>query len=228
MGEAPEAAGTPRLNDLAARIAGCRRCPRLVEYLAAAHRKYPDFWCRPVPGFGDPAARLVVVGLAPGMKGANRTGRLFTGDSSGQWLYRVLHVTGFSPRDVSERTGDGLALRDCYITAAARCAPPQNRPLPAELDACRPFLAEEVAQLGRRRVLLALGRIAHDAVLRIHGLRPARMPFAHGARHELPDGVLLVDCYHCSRQNTNTGRLTWRMFERVFRTARALVDRSQA
>ncbi|MBI3267849.1 MAG: uracil-DNA glycosylase [Planctomycetes bacterium] len=220
----PEGAPSPRLGAVAGRIVSCRRCPRLVAYLATAHRRFPGFWCRPVPGFGDPNARLVIVGLAPGLRGANRTGRMFTGDASGAWLFRVLAETGFSPRARSEAAGDGLALADCYITAAARCAPPANKPNREELDACRPFLTEELGLLPRRRLLLALGRIGHDAVLKTMNLPLARYAFAHGARHALPDGRVLLDCYHCSRQNTNTGRLTWSMFLEVFRGARALVS----
>lgn len=226
-GAPPERAPTRALGALARRIVRCTACPRLVAYLADARSRFPDFWCRPVPGFGVAGARLIVVGLAPGMKGANRTGRMFSGDTAGAWMYPVLHATGFSPRRVSRGAGDGLALRDAWITAAARCAPPGNRPLPGELAACRPFLAEDFALLPRRRVFLAQGRIAHDAVLRVYGLRLAAYPFAHGAEHTLPDGRILLDCYHCSRQNTNTGRLTWPMFLAVFRRARALVAQRQ-
>lgn len=224
----PEPAPTRALDRLNRRIVACRACPRLVAWLDATHARFPDFHCRPVPGFGDPRARLIVVGLAPGLRGSNRTGRMFTGDASGIWLYRVLHATGFSPAPESRRAGDGLRLRDVWITAAARCAPPQNKPALAELDACRPFLAEELSLLPRRRVHLALGRIAHDAVLRIYGVRLAAFPFAHGAEHRLPDARLLVDCYHCSRQNTNTGRLTWPMFLSAFRQAAAALGRHGA
>ncbi len=228
----PEPAPTPAFAVLHRRIVACRACPRLVEYLRAAKRKHPGFHCLPVPGFGDPDARLLVVGLAPGMRGANRTGRMFTGDASGAWLYRVLHETGFSTAPESVAAGDSLRLRDAFIGAAARCAPPQNRPTGVELDACRPFLAEEVRLLRRRRVTLALGRIAHDAALHIHGMRRSGCGFAHGAEHRLPDGTLLIDSYHCSRQNTNTRRLTWPMFLAVFRRAAAAVregiDRDEA
>lgn len=220
----PEPAPSRALAALNRRIVACRACPRLVEYLAAARTKFPGFHARPVPGFGDPQARLILVGLAPGLKGSNRTGRMFTGDASGTWLFKVLHETGFSPRPESRGPGDGLVLQDCYITAAARCAPPKNKPLPSELNACRPFLAEEFARLPHRRIFLAQGRIGHDAVLKVHELRLASRPFAHAAVHPLPDGRVLLDCYHCSRQNTNTGKLTWPMFLAVFRAARTMLE----
>ncbi len=218
----PEVPADRRLAALARRVVACRACPRLVEYLAETKRRWPDFWCRPVPGVGDPRARLVIIGLAPGRRGSNRTARMFTGDASGLWLFRVLHETGFSPRERSERADDGLLLADCWITAAARCAPPGNKPLPQELDACRPYLAEELRLLPNRRVLLALGKIGHDALLKTYGLRLSAFPFSHGALHSLPDGLLLLDCYHCSRQNTQTGKLTWPMFLAVFRRAQQL------
>ena len=221
----PESPSDRRLAALARRVVACRACPRLVEYLGETKRRWPDFWCRPVPGFGDPGARLVIVGLAPGRKGSNRTARMFTGDASGLWLFRVLHETGFSPRERSERPGDGLTLKNAWVTAAARCAPPGNKPLQSELDACRPFLADELRLLPHRRVILALGRIGHDAVLKTYGVRLSAFPFSHGALHTLPDGRHLLDCYHCSRQNTNTGRLTWPMFLSVFRRVRSLLTR---
>jgi uracil-DNA glycosylase family 4 len=172
----------------------------------------------------------VIVGLAPGAHGANRTGRLFTGDSSGDWLYRALHRVGFANQANSVARDDGLALRDCWITATARCAPPANRPLPGEIERCRPFLAGELALLPNARVVLVLGRIAHDGFLRAAGLwdRPAsgkRPAFSHGARWPLPDGRILLCSYHPSRQNTNTGRLTRSMWNRIFTTARRLVER---
>jgi len=219
----PEVPSDRRLAAHARRVVACRACPRLVAYLAQTKRRWPECWCKPVPAYGDPKARLVIVGLAPGRRGSNRTARMFTGDASGVWLFRVLHATGFSPRERSEGPGDGLRLRGCWITAAARCAPPGNKPLPSELDACRPFLADEFNLLRSRRVFLALGRIGHDAVLKVHRLRLSAFPFAHGALHRLPDGRLLLDCFHCSRQNTNTGRLTWPMFLSVFRRACSLV-----
>ncbi len=207
----------PALRAIARRVAACRKCPRLVRYLAEARQKWPDHRCRPVPGWGDPDPTLVIVGLAPGMHGANKSGRMFTFDSSGAWLYGALHEIGLASRPVSRAPGDGLRLRGVYITSAGRCAPPGNKPTPSELAACRPYLVEELACFGRARVLLALGRIGHEALLRVLGLRPADFPFAHGAEHRLPDGRWLVDSYHPSRQNTNTGRLTRAMWRRVFR-----------
>lgn len=212
----------------------CERCPRLVAYRETVarlkKREFRDqpYWGRPVPSLGDPAARLLVVGLAPAAHGANRTGRMFTGDSSGAWLYSALHRFGFADRPVSVHRDDGLRLTDCYITAAARCAPPGNRPTREELDRCRPYLERELAALERVRVVLVLGRIAWEAWLRASGwwarLGPAGRPrFAHGAEAELPDGRVLLCSFHPSRQNTNTGRLTRAMWEAVFARARELL-----
>jgi uracil-DNA glycosylase len=187
------------------------------------------YWGKPVPGFGDPRARLLIVGLAPAAHGANRTGRMFTGDSSGEWLYRALHAYGFASRPESVSRDDGMRLVDCYISAAARCAPPGNKPTREELDACRPYLVAEMAALPRLRLVLALGRIAHENWLRAAGwwtsLRPGQRPaFAHGALSRLPDGIWLLSSYHPSRQNTNTGTLTRRMWNAVFERARASLD----
>lgn len=215
-------------------VIGCARCPRLRAHCerVARERKraYRDeeYWGRPVPGFGDPKARLLVVGLAPAAHGANRTGRMFTGDSSGDWLYAALHRCGFASRPESRRRDDGLRLRDCFVTAAARCAPPANRPLPRELAACRPYLVAERELLSRVQVVVALGRIAHEAWLRASGWwerLPARERprFAHLAAARLPDGVTLVSSYHPSRQNTNTGRLTPSMWRAVFDRVRGLL-----
>lgn len=209
------------IND---RIVRCRACPRLVTYLADAKAKWPDHRCLPVPAWGDAKPSILVVGLAPGMHGANKTGRMFTWDSSGKWLYETLHAVGLASRPVSTAPGDGLKLRSVYITAAARCAPPQNKPATDELDRCRPFLEAELRRLTGVRVAVALGRIAHDAVLKALGLRPSSFPFAHGAEHRL-DRFVLLDSYHCSRQNTNTGKLTRSMFKRIFDRAKRLVDR---
>jgi uracil-DNA glycosylase family 4 len=176
-----------------------------------------------VPGWGDERPRLLIVGLAPGMHGANRTGRMFTWDSSGAWLYGALHAVGLSSRPVSSGPGDGLRLRGVWITSAGRCAPPGNKPTPEELAACRPYLETEMSCFRDVRVLLALGRIAHESLLRILGLRRGAFPFAHAAEHRLPDGRTLLDSYHPSRQNTNTGKLTKPMWRRVFRRAAALV-----
>lgn len=211
------------LRALAKRIAACRACPRLARYLDACRARWPDHRALPVPGWGDEAPRLLVVGLAPGIHGAGKSGRLFTWDSSGQWLYGALHEVGLATRPVSEGPGDGLRLPGVWITAAARCAPPQNKPLPAELTACRPYLEAEIARFPTLRLFLALGRIAHESVLRARRLKISDFPFAHGAEHALPDGRVLLDSYHPSRQNTNTGVLTREMWMSVFRRARAIL-----
>lgn len=187
-----------------------------------------QYWGRPVPGFGDPAARLLIVGLAPAAHGANRTGRVFTGDSSGDWLYAALHRYGFASRARSISRDDGLELRDAFITSALRCAPPGNKPHTAELERCRPFLQEEMGRLKKVRVVLPLGKIAHDAWLLASGwhgrMEPGSRPrFSHRAETRLPDGKVLLASYHPSRQNTNTGRLTRRMWHAVFARARALI-----
>jgi uracil-DNA glycosylase family 4 len=226
------------LAALERRIVACRRCPRLVSHCQVVAREKRrqfadwDYWGRPVPGFGDPAARLVIVGLAPAAHGANRTGRLFTGDRSGDWLYAALHAHGFANQAESTSRRDGLVLRDAWITAAVRCAPPGNRPEKAEMAACQPFLVEELALLERARIVLVLGKIALDAYLAARlasGLavpRP-RPRFRHGARTAL-GAVELLASYHPSQQNTFTGRLTRPAFHAVFATARAVLDRSDA
>ncbi len=223
------------LTVLQRRVIQCTRCPRLVAYRQQVAREKrrtyaaETYWGRPVPAFGDTHARLVIVGLAPGAHGSNRTGRMFTGDASGDWLYAVLHRFGFASQPVATSRHDGLTLHDCWITAAARCAPPGNKPTPRELANCRPYLARELELLTRRRVLLALGRVGHDAFLIASGWRaqlsPSQRPrFAHGAVTRLPDGTYLVASYHPSRQNTNTGKLTRKMWYDVFRKVRALLD----
>ena len=215
----------PVLAGIARRVAACRTCPRLVQYLDDSRARWPDHRCRPVPGWGHEHPHLIIVGLAPGLHGAGRTGRMFTFDSSGQWLYGMLHEVGLASRPVSERPGDGLKLDRVYVTAAARCAPPGNKPLPTELAACRPYLQAELKHLTGSRVILALGRIAHDAILRILDIRPKDGVFAHGAEHRLPDGRILLDSYHPSRQNTNTGRLTRAMWRSIFVRARELANK---
>jgi uracil-DNA glycosylase family 4 len=219
------------------RIVACGKCDRLRawcrEVAREKRRMYMDetYWGRPVPGFGDPRARLLIVGLAPGAHGANRTGRMFTGDSSGDWLYAALHRHGFASQPHSVSRDDGMELRDCYIAAAVRCAPPANKPAPAEFDACRPYLEAEIAALTRVRVVLALGRLAHEAWLRASG-GWARLParerpaFAHGASAAMPGGVTLVSSFHPSRQNTNTGKLTRAMWDAVFVTAKRAIGLS--
>src|SRR5262245_4215711 len=200
-------------------VVSCTRCPRLRRYCERIGREkrraYQDevYWSRPVPAFGDPNARLLIVGLAPAAHGGNRTGRMFTGDSSGDWLYEALHRFGFASGSHSTGRDDGLRLRDCFITAAARCAPPGNRPTQVELDRCRGFLESELRLLTRASVVLVLGRIAHEAWLKAAGWWgglpvSGRPRFAHGAEARLPSGVVLLCSYHPSRQNTNTGRLT--------------------
>ncbi|MCC6348813.1 MAG: uracil-DNA glycosylase [Candidatus Eisenbacteria bacterium] len=197
-----------------------------------AHRD-EDYWGRPVPGFGDPRARVMLVGLAPAAHGANRTGRMFTGDSSGDWLFEALHRHGFANQPTSVSRDDGLRLRDCWIGAAARCAPPGNKPLPGELANCRDHLAAELRLLERLRVVVALGRIGHEAFLRASGwwakLAPRERPaFAHGAEARLPDGRVLLSSFHPSRQNTNTGKLTRAMWHAVFARARDLAEAAKS
>jgi uracil-DNA glycosylase family 4 len=228
--------GFASLDDVERVVVDCDLCPRLrahCERVARERkREFRDhsYWGRPVPGFGDPRARLLVVGLAPAAHGANRTGRMFTGDSSGSWLYEALHRFGFANQPDSSRRDDGLRLRDCYVTAAARCAPPDNRPARDELERCRPYLEAELRLLGRVEVVVVLGRIAHDAWLRASGTWArggprARPQFAHGAEARLPQGLTLLCSYHPSRQNTNTGRLTRPMWHRVFRRVRDILGR---
>ncbi len=202
----------------------CRRCPRLAAHLEAVRARHPDYHCAPVPPFGAARPRLLVVGLAPGLHGANASGRPFTGDHAGLILYRTLHRFGFSDRPESRHAGDGLKLLDAAITNAVKCLPPQNKPTGAEVRACNPYLAAELAQLPTGAAVLALGRIAHEAVVRALGRRPRDLPFAHGAEHPLEAGRILVDSYHCSRYNTQTKRLTEAMFDAVFARIRAHLD----
>jgi uracil-DNA glycosylase family 4 len=193
----------------------CRLCPRLALHLDRARAAHPGYHARPVAPFGSVRARLLVVGLAPGMHGANRTGRPFTGDYAGILLYETLHAFGFASRPASAGPGDGLKLVDCRITNAVKCLPPENRPVPAEVARCNPYLRTEIAALPRGAALLALGVIAHDAVLMAMDIRRAAFRFRHGARHDLPRGLALYDSYHCSRYNTQTKRLTADMFRSV-------------
>ena len=221
------------LATVRAAIVACNDCPRLRRYCAviarekkAAHRD-ETYWGRPVPGFGDPDARLLLVGLAPAAHGANRTGRVFTGDGSGDFLLSAMHAAGFASIPTSCHPDDGLVLRDAFIAAAVRCAPPDNKPLPSEAAACRPHLEAEIRALPRARVLLCLGKIAFDAVWRMlddwgAGVRP-RPAFAHGAVHQAGGGWSVIATYHPSRQNTNTGRLTAAMLESAFAGAQRLL-----
>ncbi|MGB3848021.1 MAG: uracil-DNA glycosylase [Sphingopyxis sp.] len=197
----------------------CPRCPRLVALRGTCRAEHPDWWNAPVYAFGDRDAWLALAGLAPGKHGANRTGRPFTGDYAGDLLFETLASFGLSRGHYDARIDDGLALDGAIIVNSVKCLPPQNKPTPAEIANCRPFFEAQMARLPGLRVVIALGRIAHDAVLRAAGLRLAAHPFAHGAVHELPGGRRLVDSYHCSRYNTNTGRLTAAMFADVFRKA---------
>ncbi|WP_456481025.1 uracil-DNA glycosylase [Oceanithermus sp.] len=218
------------LERLYEQLVACHRCPRLAAWREEVGRKkrraYRDeaYWAKPVPGFGDPAARLLIFGLAPGAHGSNRTGRMFTGDASGDFLYPALWRAGLASRPTSERRGDGLELFGVYITAAVRCVPPGNKPTRAEFATCSTWTARELALLPEVRVYLALGRLAHEALLEHHGLVKARFPFAHGAEHALPGGRILLDSYHVSRQNTQTGRLTTAMFDEVLARAKALAE----
>ncbi|MCW5748963.1 MAG: uracil-DNA glycosylase [Alphaproteobacteria bacterium] len=196
----------------------CDHCPRLVAFRRRQRAAFADWHNAPVPSFGPLAARLVIIGLAPGLRGANRTGRPFTGDYAGDLLYATLLQFDLADGTYRADPHDGLALRDTRIANAVRCVPPENKPTPAEFAACRPFLRAELAAMPNLRVIVALGKGAHDQILRALQLKPvAAFPFAHGRLHELPDGKLLADSYHCSRYNTNTGRLTEAMFHDVFR-----------
>jgi len=186
--------------------------------------RHAGYYCRPVPPFGDPAARFLIVGLAPGMHGANRTGRPFTGDHAGILLYQMLHKYGFGSAAESVSTDDALTLRDCRITNAVKCLPPDNKPVGAEINTCNAFLANELALLPANSVVLALGGIAHRAIIKALGLRQAENKFAHAALHTVA-GIRLLDSYHCSRYNTNTGRLTSTMFDAIFAAARELLDK---
>jgi uracil-DNA glycosylase len=222
------------IHSIGKAVSGCRRCPRLVAWREEVARTKVarfsscDYWGKPVPGFGDPDPRLLVVGLAPAAHGGNRTGRIFTGDRSGDWLYRALHKAGFANQPESLDRNDGLRLKDCYVAAAARCAPPANKLLPSELEACRPFLSAEMKLMPHLRVIIVLGRVAADTVFDIcrdNGLtslkrRPA---FGHGAEHQLNEHLTMIASYHPSQQNTFTGRLTEPMFDAVFRRTAAIL-----
>ena len=223
------------LQDLNAEVIVCARCPRLVahrEQVAREKRRAyrdHDYWGKPVPGFGDPSARVMVLGLAPGAHGSNRTGRPFTGDASGNFMYPVLHETGFANQPCATSRDDGLILKDLYITAAARCAPPDNKPLPQELGNCAPYLERELRWLKNLKVIVALGKIAFVAYLnylRAQSQLPSRKPyiFQHGASYKMSDGRTLIASYHPSNQNTQTGRLTRPMFVRIFKEAARIAD----
>jgi uracil-DNA glycosylase family 4 len=222
------------LDKLNREIVACTRCPRLVEYrqkiAREKRRAYLDweYWGRPVPGFGDPEARVLILGLAPGAHGSNRTGRPFTGDGSGYFMYPVLYRTGFASQPNATHRGDGLELKDAYITAVVRCAPPANKPTPGEIANCAPYLDRELEGLKKVRVVVCLGRVAFDGYLNYlkrRGLLASKNghAFAHGARYELPDGKILLASYHPSQQNTQTGKLTEKMFQKIFEQAANLL-----
>ena len=223
------------IGHVAAEIIACSRCPRLVEWREEAASSPParyrgeEYWARPVPGFGDPKARLLLVGLAPAAHGGNRTGRVFTGDRSGDWLFRALHKAGFANQPISIHQGDGLKLTDAFITAACRCAPPANKPLPQELANCRPFLLREIELLTNLRVILGLGKIGFDTAfdaLRALGKThlKSRPKFSHGAETPVSENLTLLGTFHPSQQNTFTGKLTEPMLDAVFARARELLD----
>lgn len=223
------------LKQLNRTIIACRRCPRLVRWREACAQNPPrryvgeKYWAKPLPGFGDPAARLLIIGLAPAAHGGNRTGRMFTGDRSGDWLYGALYAAGFASQANSERSGDGLELRDCYITAAVRCAPPGNKPALAEFNRCRPYLVRELKLFERARVVIVLGKIAFDSFLAAYQKNGGSVPkprprFGHGVSVKLLDGRQLICSYHPSQQNTFTGKLTRPMFQTIFAQARAALQ----
>jgi uracil-DNA glycosylase family 4 len=215
------------LERVTAEVVECRRCPRLVawrEEVASVKRASyagEEYWGRPVPGFGDPAATLLLVGLAPAGHGGNRTGRVFTGDRSGDWVFAALHRAGYANQPTSTSADDGLRLRDAYVAAAVRCAPPANKPTPAERDACLPYLAREMEVLDSVRVVVALGRFAYDVVAGLLGVRP-RPRFGHGVEVDVAEGRTVICSYHPSQQNTFTGKLTEEMFNAIFTRARRL------
>lgn len=202
----------------------CTACPRLADFLADIRQQYPDYHGLPVAPFGDDHPDVLIVGLAPGMHGANATGRPFTGDYAGVLLYETLHKTGFSNQSVSDHVDDGLELINCRITNAVKCLPPQNKPTGAEINQCNAFLKVELESMESKRLLIALGSIAHNAILKALGLKLSAYKFGHAAEHELPGGFTLIDSYHCSRYNTQTKRLTAEMFEQVFVRARELIN----
>jgi uracil-DNA glycosylase family 4 len=206
----------------------CAICPRLCDYRAANASAHPDYYNGPAPSFGPSTARLLVVGLAPGLHGANRTGRPFTGDYAGDLLYATLYKFGFARGTYGARTDDGLVLIDAMISNAVRCAPPQNKPTPAEIRACRPFLTARIEALPQLNAIVALGRIAHDSTLAALGVQAKKAPFSHGAVHDIEGRFCLFDSYHCSRYNTNTGRLTRAMFEDVFAAVRSRLSGATA
>jgi uracil-DNA glycosylase family 4 len=226
---APDQTQADALAALHQDVAACTRCPRLVDWCrSVALEKVKrfaeeEYWGKPVPSFGDPNARLVVIGLAPAAHGGNRTGRVFTGDRSGDWLYRALYRAGFANQPTSVHRDDGLELIDCYVTATAHCAPPQNKLLPEEIAACRPFLLREWSLMPQVKVIVALGKVGFDAVLADRPAPKPRPKFGHGVEAELLDGAILIGSYHPSQQNTFTGKLTEPMFDAIFSRAKQLL-----
>ena len=203
----------------------CTKCTRLVEFLSNSKIKYPSYHCKPVPSFGDLNARLLIVGLAPGLHGANATGRPFTGDYAGVLLYETLYKFKFATKATSESRHDSLKLKDCRITNAVKCVPPANKPTTDEVKTCNYYLKNELQQLKKGNVILALGKIAHEAVLRAFNLKFNQLPFGHARLHELDNQIYLLDSYHCSRYNTQTKRLTQKQFEAVFQKAKTILDK---
>jgi len=222
------AASQDSIERTAAYDPDCRRCPRLATFLDEVRERHPDYWARPVPSFGDPRARFMIVGLAPGLHGANATGRPFTGDWCGPLLYSTLYRHGFATKATSERRDDGQALVDCRIANAVKCLPPANKPELDEIRRCNAYLAHERDVAPRVTIILALGTIAHRAVIEAAGLKLSGYRFAHHAQHRLPDGTTLYDSYHVSRYNTNTGRLTEAMFDAVVADIRTHLDAADA
>jgi uracil-DNA glycosylase family 4 len=218
-----------KLESLKEEIISCRKCARLVQWreevARVKRRAYVDqeYWGKPVPGFGDPNARVVVVGLAPGAHGSNRTGRNFTGDASGAFLYPALHRAGFANQPTAESRSDGLLLNDLYLTASARCAPPENKPTPEELNNCQPYLERELEILNPT-VIVCLGRIAFERILRIYAIKNSGWKFGHGALYRMDNGIWLLCSYHPSQQNTLTGKLTVAMFDAIWKKAKSIVD----
>ncbi len=202
----------------------CRACTRLDEFLTEVKSKYPDYHARPVPPFGDKNAQLLIVGLAPGMHGANASGRPFTGDASGEWLYQALFDFGFCNQANSVSLDDGLQLKNCRITNAVKCLPPQNKPAAAEVNQCNHFLSEEIKTLPEKGIIMVLGSIAHQAVLKAYGLKLSRAKFGHNRQFQLPDGKVLLSSYHCSQYNIQTKRLSREMFDDVFKTITQLMS----
>jgi len=205
-------------------VINCRRCRRLTAFRASVQQEFPDYYCLPVDSFGDPSACLLIVGLAPGKHGANATGRAFTGDASGKLLFETLHKFGFANKPNSVARDDGMILKSCRITNAVKCLPPQNKPLSGEINQCNHFLRQEINSLSSGSIILALGAIAHKAVVKALNLPQKCYKFAHHAQHQLCNGIKLIDSYHCSRYNTQTRRLSVNMFEQVFADIRIRLD----